>query len=180
MLTIKKKRLVLLIYTLHIPTLKLAKVCITQKFSVLHKAVFFANMFHPNLISFYLCLVAVPQIAWSARVNTTASGGKVIISGNHNEVVVSTDRRDNRISLAKIKSGLESVKKSNAELFYHVQNNSQRLSALESQGTLFRVRWRINAYSVSNSFCIIVFVQANFTIRLFSGRICYLWIYHSV
>ena len=93
-------------------------------------------MFDPNLISFYLCLVAVPQIAWSARVNTTASGGKVIISGNHNEVVVSTDR-DNKISLAKIKSSLESVKKSNAELFSQVQDISQRLSALESQGTTF-------------------------------------------
>ena len=93
-------------------------------------------MFDPNLISFYLCLVAVPQIAWSAQVNTTASGGKVIISGNHNEVVVSTDR-DSRISLAKIKSGLESVKKSNAELFSRIQAISQRLSVLESQGTNF-------------------------------------------
>ena len=136
MLTIKKKRLALLIYTLHICTLKLAKVCITQKFLVLHKALFFADMFDPNLISFYLCLVAVPQIAWSAQVNTTASGGKVIISGNHNEVVVSTDR-DSRISLAKIKSSLESVKKSNAELFSQVQDISQRLSALENQGANF-------------------------------------------
>ena len=66
----------------------------------------------------------------------TTSGGKVIISGNHNEVVVSTDR-DNKISLAKIKSSLESVKKSNSELFSQVQDISQRLSALESQGTNF-------------------------------------------
>ena len=93
-------------------------------------------MFDQNFVLFYLCLVAVPQIAWSARVNTTALDGKVIISGNHNEVVVSTDR-DNRISLAKIKSGLESVKKSNTELFSQVQAISQRLSALESQGTTF-------------------------------------------
>ena len=56
----------------------------------------------------------------------------MIISGNHNEVVVSTDR-DNKIALAKIKSSLESVKKSNEELFSRVQNISQRLSALESQ-----------------------------------------------
>ncbi|CAH3014537.1 unnamed protein product, partial [Porites evermanni] len=35
----------------------------------------------------------------------------------------------------KIKSGLESVKKSNAELFSQVQDISQRLSALESQAT---------------------------------------------
>ena len=89
-------------------------------------------MFDPNFIWFYLCFVAVPQIAWFARVNTTASDGKVIISGNHKEVVVSTDR-DNKIALAKIKSSVESVKKSNEELFSRVQNISQRLSAQESQ-----------------------------------------------
>ena len=89
-------------------------------------------MFDPNFIWFYLCFVAVPQIAWSARVNATASDGKVIISGNHNEVVVSTDR-DNEIALAKIKRRLESLEKSNEELFSRVQNISQRLSALESQ-----------------------------------------------
>ena len=76
--------------------------------------------------------MAVPQIAWSARVNATASDGKVIISGNHNEVVVSTDR-DNEIALAKMKRRLESLEKSNEELFSRVQNISQRLSALESQ-----------------------------------------------
>ena len=89
-------------------------------------------MFDPNFLWFYLCFVAVPQIAWSARVNTTASDGKVIISRNDNEVVVSTDR-DNKIALAKIKRRLESLEKSNEELFSRVQNISQRLSALESQ-----------------------------------------------
>ena len=109
---------------------------ITPKFLVLHKAVHFANMFDPNLISFYLCFVAVPEIAWSARVNTTASDGKVIISGDYNEVVVSTDGA-NKIALAKTKSSLESVKKSNAELFSRILAISQRLSVLESQGTNF-------------------------------------------
>ena len=89
-------------------------------------------MFDPNFLWFHLCFVAVPQIAWSARVNTTALDGKVIISGNHNEVDVSTDK-DNKIALAKIKSRLESVEISNKELFSRVQNVSQRLSALESQ-----------------------------------------------
>ena len=93
-------------------------------------------MFDPNFIWFYLCFVAVPQIAWSARVNATASDGKVIISGNHNEVVVSTDR-DNEIALAKIKRRLESLEKSNEELFSRVQNISQRLSALESKRAMF-------------------------------------------
>ena len=95
-------------------------------------------MFDPNLIWFYLCFVAVPQIAWFARVNTTvtASDGKVIISGDHNAVVVSTDRAD-KFALAKIKSGLESVKKSNVELFSRIQAISHRLSVQESQGTNF-------------------------------------------
>ena len=60
----------------------------------------------------------------------------MIISGDHNEVVVSTDRA-NKNTLAKIKSSLESVKRSNAELFSRVQAISQRLSILESQGTNF-------------------------------------------
>ena len=100
------------------------------------KAVHFADMFDPNLILFYLCFVTVPEIAWSARVNTTASDGKVIISGDYNEVIVSTDGA-NKIALAKTKSSLESVKKSNAELFSRIQAISQRLSVLESQGTNF-------------------------------------------
>ena len=60
----------------------------------------------------------------------------MIISGDHNEVVVSTDRA-NKNTIAKIKSSLESVKKSNVELFSRVQAISQRLSVLESQGTNF-------------------------------------------
>ena len=131
---IKKKRLALLIYTLYL--VKSTKVFINPKFLVLHKAVHFANMFNPILIWFYLSLVAVPQIAWSAQVNTTASDGKVIISGDHNEVVVSTDRA-NMNTIAKIKSSLESFKKSNAELFSRIQAISQRLSVLENQGTNF-------------------------------------------
>ena len=72
--------------------MKSTKVFVTPKFLVLYKAVHFANMFDTNLIWFNRCLVAVPQIAWSAQVNTTALDRKVIISGDHNEVIVSTDR----------------------------------------------------------------------------------------
>ena len=125
-------------------------------------------MFDPNLIWFYLCLVAVPQIAWSAQVNTTASDGKVIISGDHNEVVVSTDRA-NKNTLAKIKSSLESVKKSNAELFSRVQAISQRLSVLESQGTNFwgrlmkknHVHVIVNVYDKNFFFSNFIFGQSS-------------------
>ena len=130
-------------------------------------------MFDPNLISFYRCLVAVPQIAWSAQVNTTASGGKVIISGNHNEVVVSTDR-DSRISLAKIKSSWSQLRNrtQSSSLRFRTSLRDCRLWKVKVQ--IFGVRWRINAYSVGNSLRVIVLVQTNFTIRLFSGRISFL------
>ena len=151
--------------------MKSTKVFITPKFLVLHKAVYFANMFDPNLIWFYLSLVAVPEIAWSARVNTTASDGKVIISGDHNEVVVSTDRA-NKIALAKIKSSLESVKKSNAELFSQVQAIAQRLSVLESQGTNFcsRLMKKNLWYPGYNNFCVNVYDKNFFFSNFIFGQ----------
>ena len=92
------------------------------------------NMVATNMIWFYLCLMAVPQSISSIRVNTTVSDGKVVISGNHNEVTVSADR-ESKIALARIKGRLESVQKSNAGLLLQVQLITQRLSALERKGT---------------------------------------------
>ena len=88
----------------------------------------------------------------------------MIISGDHNEVVVSTDRA-NKNTLAKIKSSLESVKRSNAELFSRVQAISQRLSILESQGTNFwsRLMKKNLWYPGYNNFRVIVnFSDKNF------------------
>jgi len=77
-----------------------------------------------KLVWFYLCLVAVPQVISSIRVNTTSSDGKVFISGDHNEVVVSTAARESKNALAEIKSKLESLDKKYEEF-------STRLSGLE-------------------------------------------------
>ena len=93
-------------------------------------------MFVSNFIWFCLFLAAVPQVTSSKRVNTSASDGKVIITGDHNEVVVSA-ARESKIILAKIQIHTEAVEKSNAELLAQVRLNSQRLSALERQGTIF-------------------------------------------
>ena len=92
----------------------------------------------------------------------------MIISGDHNEVVVSTDRA-NKNTLAKIRSSLESVKKSNAELFSRVQAISQRLSVLESQGTNFwgrlmkknHVRVIVNVYDKNFFFSNFIFGQSS-------------------
>ena len=83
-----------------------------------------------KLVWFYLCLVAVPQVISSIRVNTTSSDGKVFISGDHNEVVVSTAARETKNALAEIKSKLESLDKKYEEF-------STRLSGLERKSTHF-------------------------------------------
>ena len=50
--------------------------------------------------------MAVPQIFSSTRVNKTTADGKVFITGDHNEVVVST-ARETKMELAEIKSKLQ-------------------------------------------------------------------------
>ena len=74
--------------------------------------------------------MAVPQVISSIRVNATSSDGKVFISGDHNEVVVSTAARESKNALAEIKSKLESLDKKYEEF-------STRLSGLERKSTQF-------------------------------------------
>lgn len=102
----------------------------------LTKRLHFVNMFISNFIWFCLFLAVVPQVISSKRVNTSASDGKVIVTGDHNEIVVSA-ARESKITLAEIQRKLKAVEKSNAELLVQVRVNSQRLSALERQGTIF-------------------------------------------
>ena len=115
-------------------------------------------------ICFYLFLisVAVPQVFSSTRANKTASDGKVFITGDHNEVVVST-ARETKMELAEIKSKLQLLGKrdekfsekieslertvesldknlegklnaSNAALSMQVQAMSKRITTLDTQG----------------------------------------------
>ena len=56
----------------------------------------------------------------STRVNTTSSDGKVFISGDHNEVVVSM-ARETKIALAAIKRRVKAVEKKDQELSTKLQ-----------------------------------------------------------
>ena len=85
-------------------------------------------MFAAKSILFCLFLIslAVSQVFSSTRVNKTTPDGKVFITGDHNEVVVST-ARETKIAVAEIKSKLQSLSKKDDEL-------SQRITALEKEG----------------------------------------------
>ena len=116
--------------------------------------------------------MAVPQAVWSTGVNKTAVDGKVFITGDHNEVVVSTAER--KIVLAEIKSKLQSLStkdeeltrklqaldekleenKSNAALSLQIQVMSQKLqTSLEKQGMQSNVTflaWRCGTSPLKN------------------------------
>ena len=93
-------------------------------------------MFATKFIWFYLCLVAVSQVISSTRVNTTPPDGKVFISGDHNEVAVST-ARESKIALAEINSKLELLDKKDKEFSTKLQALDKRMAALEKiQGNL--------------------------------------------
>ena len=74
------------------------------KASVLILRDLLVNMFALKSFCFYLFLifVVVPQVVSSAQMNKSTSDGKVFITGDHNEVVVST-AQDTKIALAEIK-----------------------------------------------------------------------------
>ena len=103
--------------------------------------------------------MALPQVASSTPVNKTTADGKVFITGDHNEVVVSTTQ-ETRKALAEIESKINSLNeknkkfderilslvdhmgrkldlmnKSNVALSVQLQAMSQRLTTLEKQGT---------------------------------------------
>ena len=104
-------------------------------------------MLATKLICFYLCLVAVSQVISSTRVNTTSPDGKVFISGDHNEVVVST-ARESKIALAEIKSKLESLDKKDKEFSTKLQASDKRMAALDKiQGNLKTMNQTIEAFS---------------------------------
>ena len=121
-------------------------------------------MFTTNFMCFHLFLiiVALPQVVLSTPVNKTTPDGKVFITGDHNEVVVSTaqetkmeiERKLNSLnekdekfaerilslentvrSLENMGRKLDFMNKSNAALSAQVQETSQRLTTLEKQGT---------------------------------------------
>ena len=70
--------------------------------------------------SLFLFFVAVPQAVRSTGVNKTAADGKVFITGDHNEVVVST-AQETKIALAEIKNKLQSLSNKDEELTRKLQ-----------------------------------------------------------
>ncbi len=85
-------------------------------------------MFATNLMCFSLLLifVVVPRIAFSTPVNKTTVAGKIFITGDHNEVVVST-AQETKIALAKIKSKLQSLSAKDEELARKLQVVDERI-----------------------------------------------------
>lgn len=88
-------------------------------------------------IRFYLLLifVASPHISSSTRVNKTVSDGKVFITGDHNEVVMSS-ARETKLELAKIKKKLKLLSESNEDLSNLLHAMNLRLTGLEKQGRI--------------------------------------------
>ncbi|XP_078367069.1 neuronal pentraxin-2-like [Oculina patagonica] len=76
-------------------------------------------------ISLFLIFVAVPQVVSSTGVNKTTADGKIFITGDHNEVVVST-ARETKIALAEIKSKLQSLSAKDEDLARKLQALDER------------------------------------------------------
>ena len=74
--------------------------------------------------------MAGPQSISSTRVNTTALDGKVVISGDHNEVIVSATR-ESKIALAQINSRLGMMGKKDEEFSKKLQALDKRMLALD-------------------------------------------------
>ncbi|XP_066019471.1 neuronal pentraxin-2-like [Pocillopora verrucosa] len=91
-------------------------------------------MFAAKSIRFYLLLifVASPDISSSTRVNKTVSDGKVFITGDHNEVVLSS-ARETKLELAEIKNKLKLLSESNEDLSNLLHAMNLTLTDLEKQ-----------------------------------------------
>ena len=85
-------------------------------------------MFAAKSIFFHLLLifVASPHISSSTRVNKTVSDGKVFITGDHTEVVMSP-ARETKLELAEIKNKLKLLSEGNDVLTRNLKALDQRI-----------------------------------------------------
>ena len=81
----------------------------------------------------YVC-IAVPHVVSFTGTNTTGSAGKVIISGDRNNVVVSS-AQESRVTLGDIKSGLDPVDNRKKDISRKMKNQRQ-LSSDTIRGNL--------------------------------------------
>ena len=99
-------------------------------------------MFAANVFWLY---VFIPQVISLTRMNTTGSAGKVIISGDRNNVVVSS-AQESTVTLGDIKSGLDSVDNKNKEISTKLKDQ-QVLSSDTIRGNFNMMNRTIQALS---------------------------------
>ena len=85
-------------------------------------------MFQAKSVYFplFLTFVAVSQVVLSTRMNKTTADGKIFITGDHNEVVLST-ARETKFALAEIKTKLQSLSTKDEELTRKLQVLDERI-----------------------------------------------------
>ena len=101
-------------------------------------------MFATNVFWLYV-FIAVPEVISFTRMNTSGSAGKVIISGDRNNVVVSS-AQESRVTLGDIKSGLDSVDNNNKEISRKLKDQ-QVLSSDTIRGNFNMMNRTIQALS---------------------------------
>lgn len=89
-------------------------------------------MFATIFMCFYLSqiFVALPQVALSTPLNKTAADGKVFITGDHNEVILSTSQ-ETKNALAEIKSKLDSVNEKDEKFAARILSLENTVESLE-------------------------------------------------
>ena len=90
-----------------------------------------ADMRLSKFIRFYLCFAFVFKTVLSTKTNVTGSDGKVFISGDRNEVVVSTAREAKINLIDKGTSKGESMNKGNMKVLTKLHALEKRLKSME-------------------------------------------------
>ena len=90
------------------------------------------NMFTANFKCFYLSLIfaALAKVALSTPVNKTSADGKVFITGDHNEVVVSTTQETKK-ALTQIKSEVNSLNEKDEKFSERILSLENTVESLE-------------------------------------------------
>ena len=74
--------------------------------------------------------MALPQVASSTSVNKTTADGKVFITGDHNEVVVSTSQETKKV-LAEIERKIKSLNENDKKFYEWILSLNNKVQSLE-------------------------------------------------
>ena len=91
-----------------------------------------ADMRPSKFIRFYLCFAFVFKTVLSTKTNVTGSDGNVFITGDHNEVVVSTAREAKINLVDKGTSKGESMNKGNMKVLTKLHALEKRVKSMEN------------------------------------------------